>query len=92
MNGIEKSARRTVHTATSAVMTAAAAVETTRQAVRIARKAGSEGKVVLKKVVDRVTGRYARRRRQALALTAGTAAATVATGLIVAYARNRTRR
>lgn len=92
MNGIEKSARKTVHTATSAVMTAAAAVQTARQAIRIARKAGSEGRVVLKKVADRVTGRYSRRRRKTLALVTGAAAATVATGFIVAYARNGTRR
>jgi hypothetical protein len=92
MNGIEKSARKTVHTVTSAVITAAAAVQTARQAVRIARKAGSEGRVVLKRVADRVTGRYARRQRKTLAIAAGAAAATVATGLIVAYARNRTRR
>ena len=92
MNGIKKSTRRTVHTATSAVMTAAAAVQTARQAVRIARKAGSEGKVVLKRVADRLTGRHARRQRQALAIAAGTAAATVATGFIIAYTRSRTRR
>lgn len=81
MSGIEKHARKTVHTATEAVETAADAVMTARKAVQTARKAGEEAKVVAKQVVDRVTGRDVKRNRQRMAIAAGAATVAVAGGL-----------
>lgn len=92
MAGIEKSARKTVRTAAEAVMVAATAVKTARQAVKIARKAGAEGKVVAKKVADRVTGREAARRRKVIAAAAGAAAVTMATGAVIARVRKAKKR
>lgn len=82
MSRIEKSARKTVHTATEAVETAAQAVLTARKAVRTAKQAGKEAKVVAKQVADRVTGRDAQRNRQRMAIAAGAATVAVAGGVV----------
>jgi hypothetical protein len=92
MAGIKRSARKTVRTATEAVMVAAAAVKTARKAYRIAKRAGSEGKGVAKKVADRVTGRTAARRKKVLVAAAGAAAVTVATGVAIARVRKARKR
>jgi hypothetical protein len=92
MAGLKKSARKTMKTATEAVQTAAAAVAVGREAMRTARKAGSEARVVASKLVDRVTGRAAARRKKALAVAAGVASASVLAGVVVARTRKARKR
>ena len=71
MTGIGRSTRKTVHTAVEAVDAAADAVRSARAAVRTAKKAGAEATTVAKKVANRVTGRDAKRRKQAAMVVAG---------------------
>jgi hypothetical protein len=88
MARLEHATRDAVKTATEAVGIAADAVRTGRKAVKIARKAGVKAKGVAEKVVDRVTGKEAARRKKQVAIAAGVATAAVVAGVAVTRMRN----
>ena len=87
MAKIRKSARQTAATISEAATAAAEAVVIARKAIKSAKKAGSQAKGVATKVVDRVTGREAARRRKGMAIAGGVAAATVVAGVAASRMR-----
>jgi hypothetical protein len=87
MARLGKSVRETVNTASEAVWMAAEAVHNGRQAVRTAKKAGTQAKQVATKVMDRVTGREAARRKKGYAIGAGVATAAVLAGVAASRVR-----